>query len=138
MERALPKTPKDSGFVEEFDLTGVTRINTTGVKFFINDTPVVGEKDALILTSVHILDPKFKKMIAEGRFIGAILKGDIAWNITRQIGLGAELVSNTAAAPKIAGLSMARPSAAAATSNVRSAKAAPKPKRAAKRKKRGK
>jgi hypothetical protein len=135
MEISLPKLPKDSGFVEEIPLNGVTKINTAGVKFIISNKVVAGLEDKLILKSFHIADPEFIKKIAAGGFVIGKIPGEIAWEITRQVGIGAEVVNTSAPAPMGTSLSMAAPRAAVSRS-ARSTKRAAKSKRTTKKKSR--
>jgi len=152
MDSRLPPPPKQSGVVQVIDLAGVTKLLTNGVQFHINGQPTVGARDALILKSYHILDSEFKKRLDAGIVIGGDIPGEIAWEITRQIGLGAPLVVTNPPAttaptptptptPTLSALSLAAAPAssirsakpASPASTIRSAKAA-KPKRAAKKK----
>ena len=129
MDRALPPPPKKAGVVQIIDLSGVTRLVTNGVKYYVNRLPIVGLRDALILRSYHILDADFKKRLDSFVIISGEIPGEIAWEITRQIGLGVALVATNAVVPSTSLVSL---SAAAPTSGVELAKATAKAKSAVK------
>ena len=87
----LPPVPSRAAETEFLDLDGVTEIFTNHVPFILSNNVVGGEQDGLWLKSFHKTDPAFAARIG-GTGLGAgPITGQLAWEITRQVGLGAPL-----------------------------------------------